>query len=120
MYLFVYEKAIADVEKAVIESLEKQYAEVLSPLKETVPMKFGLKYVQKFAKGHPDNFIVSSEVQHLLSFSDLYLQRFIVLADIIIHCGVSVGGSFEFHEKNARYSTSPYRRTNEVVGILHT
>ncbi|XP_051117593.1 uncharacterized protein LOC127242192 [Andrographis paniculata] len=52
-YTLTLEHAIADVEKAVVESLEKQYAEVLSPLKEntTMPMKFGLKYVQKLAKG---------------------------------------------------------------------
>ncbi|KAL8549227.1 hypothetical protein ACS0TY_008177 [Phlomoides rotata] len=66
-FTFTLENAIADVEKAVIESLEKQYAEVLSPLKETVPMKFGLKYVQKFAKGHACLYIVSSELGVLLN-----------------------------------------------------
>lgn len=46
-----------------MESLEKQYADVLSPLKEnTMPMKFGLKYVQKFAKGNPSLYHVSTEV----------------------------------------------------------
>lgn len=60
----MYEKAIAEVEKAVVESLEKQYAEVLSPLKEnTMPMKFGLKYVQKFAKGHGCPYNVTSDVR---------------------------------------------------------
>ncbi|XP_074560041.1 uncharacterized protein LOC141816107 isoform X1 [Curcuma longa] len=50
-YTFVLENAIADIEKAVIEALEKQYADVLAPLKESLtPKKFGLKYVQKFAK----------------------------------------------------------------------
>lgn len=45
------QKAIADVEKAVIESLEKQYADVLSPLKDCIaPKKFGLKVVQKLTK----------------------------------------------------------------------
>lgn len=48
----------------MIESLEKQYAEVLSPLKEnTIPKKFGLKYVQKFTKGNLPPYIVSAEVQ---------------------------------------------------------
>ncbi|XP_077213565.1 pesticidal crystal cry8Ba protein [Tasmannia lanceolata] len=49
-YTFVLENAIADIEKAVVEALEKQYADVLAPLKDTLtPKKFGLKYVQKLA-----------------------------------------------------------------------
>lgn len=41
------------MEKALIEALEKQYADVLTPLKDSLtPKKFGLKYVQKFAKRH--------------------------------------------------------------------
>lgn len=48
--LRIYEQAIADVEKAIVEALEKQYADVLAPLKENLtPKKFGLKYVQKLA-----------------------------------------------------------------------
>ncbi|XP_072981230.1 uncharacterized protein [Typha angustifolia] len=50
-YTFVLENAIADVEKAVVDALEKQYADVLTPLKDSMtPKKFGLKYVQKLAK----------------------------------------------------------------------
>ncbi|KAL0381664.1 UNVERIFIED_CONTAM: hypothetical protein Sangu_0230700 [Sesamum angustifolium] len=67
-YTFTLENAIADVEKAVVESLERQYAEVLSPLKEnTMPMKFGLKYVQKFAKGNVCPYSVSTELGVLLN-----------------------------------------------------
>ncbi|CAM0944009.1 unnamed protein product [Alopecurus aequalis] len=50
-YIFVLENAIADVEKAVIDSLERQYADILAPLKDCIaPKKFGLKYVQKLTK----------------------------------------------------------------------
>lgn len=67
-YTVTLENAIAEVEKAVVESLEKQYAEVLSPLKEnTMPMKFGLKYVQKFAKGHGCPYNVTSDLGVLLN-----------------------------------------------------
>lgn len=67
-YTFTLENAIADVEKAVVESLERQYAEILSPLKEnTMPMKFGLKYVQKFAKGNVCPYSVSTELGVLLN-----------------------------------------------------
>ncbi|KAL0659705.1 hypothetical protein Bca4012_080290 [Brassica carinata] len=37
--IFVLESAIADVEKAIVEALEKQYANVLSPLKENLAPK---------------------------------------------------------------------------------
>ncbi|KAL9152336.1 hypothetical protein ABFS82_11G116000 [Erythranthe guttata] len=67
-YTFTLEMAIADVEKALIENLEKQYAEILSPLKEsTMPMKLGLKYVQKLAKGNVSPYNVSNELGVLLN-----------------------------------------------------
>ncbi|ONK75633.1 uncharacterized protein A4U43_C03F18930 [Asparagus officinalis] len=50
-YTFILENAIADIEKAIIEALERQYDDVLAPLKDSMaPKKFGLKYVQKLAK----------------------------------------------------------------------
>ncbi|CAA0831813.1 Unknown protein [Striga hermonthica] len=61
-YTFTLENAIADVEKAVIESLERQNVEVLSSLKDTTPIKLGLKYVQKFTKGHNVPYDVSPEL----------------------------------------------------------
>ncbi|XP_022863818.1 uncharacterized protein LOC111383866 [Olea europaea var. sylvestris] len=67
-YTFALESAIADVEKAVVESLEKQFAEVLSPLKEsTMPMKLGLKYVQKFTKGNSTPYVTPNELGILLN-----------------------------------------------------
>ncbi|GFP85845.1 hypothetical protein PHJA_000728300 [Phtheirospermum japonicum] len=65
-YTLTLENAIADVEKAVVESLEKQYAEVLSPLKENT-MPLGFKYVQKFAKGHNCPYNVTTELGVLLN-----------------------------------------------------
>ena len=56
-------KAIADVEKAVVEALDKQYADVLAPVKENMaPKKFGLKYVQKLAKRSVCPYVVPDEV----------------------------------------------------------
>ncbi|KAL1568093.1 hypothetical protein AAHA92_03497 [Salvia divinorum] len=68
-YTFTLENAIAEVEKAVVESLEKQYVEVLSPLKENtmLPIKLGLKYVQKFAKGHGCPYNVTSDLGVVLN-----------------------------------------------------
>lgn len=56
-------KAVADVERAIIEALGKQYADVLSPLKDYLtPKKFGLKYVQKIANRTVNAYFVPDEV----------------------------------------------------------
>ncbi|KAJ1416369.1 hypothetical protein SESBI_17325 [Sesbania bispinosa] len=61
-------EAIADIEKAVVEALDKQYADVLSPLKESMaPKKFGLKYVQKLAKRSTCAYVVPDELGILLN-----------------------------------------------------
>ncbi|KAJ1699717.1 hypothetical protein LUZ63_008229 [Rhynchospora breviuscula] len=80
-YSVVLENAIADVEKAIVNSLEKQYADVLSPLKESLaPKKFGLKYVQKLAKRKPSvPYVIPEELGILLNsmkrLLDLLLPR---------------------------------------------
>ncbi|GAV66816.1 hypothetical protein CFOL_v3_10326 [Cephalotus follicularis] len=67
-YVFVLENAIADVEKATVEALDKQYADVLAPLKENMaPKKFGLKYVQKLAKRSVCAYAVPEELGILLN-----------------------------------------------------
>lgn len=63
MLLLFLRKAITDVEKAIVEALDKQYADVLSPLKENLtPKKFGFKYVQKLAKRSVSSYTVPDEV----------------------------------------------------------
>ncbi|KAG9450790.1 hypothetical protein H6P81_010755 [Aristolochia fimbriata] len=68
-YTFVLENAVVDVEKAVVEALDKQYADVLSPLRDTLtPKKFGFKYVQKLAKRNSVcPYIVPEELGILLN-----------------------------------------------------
>jgi hypothetical protein len=67
-YIFGLENAIADVEKAVVEALDKQYADVLAPVKENMaPKKFGLKYVQKLAKRSVCPYVVPDELGVLLN-----------------------------------------------------
>ncbi|KAJ8551142.1 hypothetical protein K7X08_000512 [Anisodus acutangulus] len=67
-YTFALENAIADIEKAILDALEKQYADVLSPLKENLtPKKFGLKYVQKLAKRSVCPYIVPDDLGILLN-----------------------------------------------------
>ncbi|KAI4307474.1 hypothetical protein L6164_030656 [Bauhinia variegata] len=67
-YTLVLENAIADIEKAIVEALDKQYADVLSPLKEAMtPKKFGLKYVQKLAKRSACSYVVPDELGILLN-----------------------------------------------------
>ncbi|KAF5456023.1 hypothetical protein F2P56_025539 [Juglans regia] len=67
-YIFGLEIAIADIEKAIVEALDKQYADVLSPVKEHLaPKKFGLKYVQKLAKRSVCPYMVPDELGILLN-----------------------------------------------------
>lgn len=67
-YTFVLENAVADVEKAIVDALEKQYADVLAPLKENLaPKKFGLKYVQKLAKRSVSPYVAPDELGVLLN-----------------------------------------------------
>lgn len=62
----MFQKAIADVERAIVETLDRQYTDVLSPLKDNViPIKLGLKYVQKIAKGNVFTYTVPNEVSYL-------------------------------------------------------
>jgi hypothetical protein len=50
-YTYHLEKAIADIEKAIVKALYRQYADVLTPLKGNPTSKiYGLKYVKKIAK----------------------------------------------------------------------
>ncbi|XP_031265105.1 uncharacterized protein LOC116123465 isoform X3 [Pistacia vera] len=67
-YAIVLENAVADVERAIIEALGKQYADVLSPLKDCLtPKKFGLKYVQKIANRTVNAYFVPDELGILLN-----------------------------------------------------
>ncbi|KAJ0098152.1 hypothetical protein Patl1_28296 [Pistacia atlantica] len=67
-YAIVLENAVADVERAIIEALGKQYADVLSPLKDYLtPKKFGLKYVQKIANRTVNAYFVPDELGILLN-----------------------------------------------------
>jgi hypothetical protein len=101
-YIFVLENAIADIEKAVIESLEKQYGDVLAPLKDCIaPKKFGLKYVQKLTKRNsvgpytvPEDvsFVVELLVHIYLNFKSYYLTPYLL----------SAGHSPEYNEKTIR------------------
>lgn len=67
-YIFGLENAVADIEKAIVEALDKQYADVLAPVKENMaPKKFGLKYVQKLAKRSVCPYVVPEELGTLLN-----------------------------------------------------
>ncbi|KAF9601577.1 hypothetical protein IFM89_020433 [Coptis chinensis] len=67
-YTFALENAIADVEKAIVEALEKQYSDVISPLKDNLaPKKFGFRYIQKLAKRTDCVYSVPEELGILLN-----------------------------------------------------
>ncbi|XP_022950571.1 uncharacterized protein LOC111453632 isoform X1 [Cucurbita moschata] len=61
------EQATADIEKTIFESLERQYSDVLSPLKDnSVPIMLS-KYFQKFARQAVDTFFIPDELGILLN-----------------------------------------------------
>ncbi|KAH0923097.1 hypothetical protein HID58_023115 [Brassica napus] len=64
-YAISLEKVVADAEKAIVEGMEKQFAEIISPLKES--KIFGLKIVKKFTKGAPNPYAVPKELGVLLN-----------------------------------------------------
>ncbi|KAB2040628.1 hypothetical protein ES319_D02G097300v1 [Gossypium barbadense] len=62
------ETAISDVEKAIVEALDKQYVDVVCPLKENLtPKKFGLKYMQKLTKRSVCSYTLPDELGILLN-----------------------------------------------------
>ncbi|XP_021758885.1 uncharacterized protein LOC110723806 isoform X2 [Chenopodium quinoa] len=65
-YAVVLESVMADVQNAVVEALEKQYADVLSPLKDNLT-NLGLKYVQKFAKRSDSFYTAPAELGVVLN-----------------------------------------------------
>lgn len=48
-YTIILENAVANVERAIIKAMEKQYNEILTPLKDSIPKKLGMQ-VQKLAR----------------------------------------------------------------------
>ncbi|XP_057470363.1 uncharacterized protein LOC130759232 [Actinidia eriantha] len=112
-YTFVLENAIADIEKAIVEALDKQYADVLSPLKEnTTPKKFGLKYVQKLAKRSVCPYVVPDELGVLLNSMKRMLD---VLRPKIEHQLKSWGSCIPDGG-----NTAPGDRLSEVTVMLRT
>ncbi|KAF3439219.1 hypothetical protein FNV43_RR17494 [Rhamnella rubrinervis] len=62
-YISVLEHAIADVQKATVEAMDKLYSDVLLPLKDNLANKlFGHKYIQKLSKGTVNTYLVPNEV----------------------------------------------------------
>lgn len=97
---FFLPKAVADVEKAVVEALDKQYADVLSPLKENLaPKKFGLKYVQKLAKRSASAYTVPDEVCATSQFSN-FLVSDRHYSGLKIYSCISAGNYVEFSEED--------------------
>ncbi|KAL8152252.1 hypothetical protein V2J09_010012 [Rumex salicifolius] len=48
-YSLVLENAVAEIERGIIKALEKQYNDILTPLKDSIPKKLGMQ-VQKLAR----------------------------------------------------------------------
>jgi len=124
MYLYVfwlllfYKKVIEDIERAILEALDRQYADVLTPLKDNLTSKiYGLKYVQKFAK-RSDTYVAPDEVTLILSLYSC-TGMFLFIWEIITYILFSVRNSFKFHEKDVGCAAAKNRNTPEFVEFLH-
>ncbi|KAG5052607.1 hypothetical protein HKD37_02G005259 [Glycine soja] len=111
-YTLVLENAVADIEKAIVEALDKQYADVISPLKESMgPKKFGLnKYVQKLAKRSTCAYVVPDELGVLLNS----LKRMLDSLRPRVESQFKTWGSCLPHVGN----TTPGERLSEVTVML--
>ncbi|GMI89641.1 hypothetical protein like AT4G24610 [Hibiscus trionum] len=112
-YIFVLENAISDVEKAIVEALDKQYADVVSPLKENLaPKKFGLKYMQKLTKRSVCSYTVPDELGILLNS----MKRMLDVLRPKIEAQFKSWGSCIPDGGN----TAPGERLSEVTVMLRT
>lgn len=113
--LDICQKAVADIERAIAEALDKQYADVLSPLKDNLMAKvFGLKYVQKIAKRTVNVYFVPDEVNfysYLCSFCRIsfYISQ-IELKFLSFSFLFSARNSFKFHEKDVGRAVAQNRK----------
>nr|KAJ0186748.1 hypothetical protein LSAT_V11C900486900 [Lactuca sativa] len=107
-------EAIADIEKAVIEALDKQYADVVAPLKENLtPKKFGLKYVQKLAKRTTNPYIVPPELGIFLNS----MKRMLDVLRPKIEVQLKSWGSCCIPNEG---NTAPGERLSEVTVMLRS
>lgn len=72
---------MADVERAVVGTLEKQFADVIAPLKDfLVPKKFGLQYMQKLTRRQKPVIYNSPTQVHHYDFITLFSLAQLVLS----------------------------------------
>ncbi|EPS74419.1 hypothetical protein M569_00332, partial [Genlisea aurea] len=79
-YTLILENAVANMERAIIKSVERQYHEILAPLKNSIPKRLGMQ-VQKLA-GRQSNTYYS--VHHQLG---TFLNTIKRILDVL-HCRV--------------------------------
>ncbi|XP_028123019.1 uncharacterized protein LOC114320109 isoform X1 [Camellia sinensis] len=98
---------------SIVEDLDKQYADVLLPLKENLtPKNFGLKYVQKLTKRSVCPYVVPDELGILLNSMKRMLD---ILRSKIEHQLNSWGSCIP-----DRGSTTSRERLSEVTVMLRT
>lgn len=79
-YSLILENAVADVERAVIKAMERQYSETLTPLKDSIPKKLGMQ-VQKLTRRQ------SASLYHVPIQLGTFLNTLKRILDVL-HCRV--------------------------------
>nr|XP_043607972.1 uncharacterized protein LOC122579802 [Erigeron canadensis] len=111
-YTLALEKVIADSERAIMGTLEKQYSDILSTLKEnTIPVK-AVQYVQRFAKGNALPYSFPEELGTL--FNSMKKTLDVLQPDIETR--------FKSHSSciSKSENTVPGELLNEVTVLLRT
>ncbi|KAL5729754.1 hypothetical protein ACHQM5_002657 [Ranunculus cassubicifolius] len=79
-YSLVLENAVTNVERAIIKALEKQYSDILNPLKDSIPKKLGM-HVQKLARRQ------TMALYHIPNQLGVFLNTIKRIVDVL-HCRV--------------------------------
>ncbi|KAK7386073.1 hypothetical protein VNO78_32151 [Psophocarpus tetragonolobus] len=79
-YSLYLENAVANIERAIVKSLEKQYSDILTPLKDTIPKRLHLQ-VQKIARRQ------SATVHMVPNQLGIFLNTLKRILDVL-HCRV--------------------------------
>lgn len=95
-------KAVANIERAIIKSLEKQYNDILTPLKDSIPKRLNL-HVQKLTRRQSTTlYSVPSPVSANGFCRSLNIIIYLIpLTNLLF----AVGNFLEHHQENSGYIT---------------
>lgn len=81
-YHLLIPKAAANVERAIIKALERQYHDILTPLKDSIPKRLGMQ-VQKLARRQSTTYYtIPSQVSSTIDAVSFTFYVLIFVSDV--------------------------------------